>query len=149
LTNEQQKLADEFTKYRSEIARKDVEKEQSIFVFELQQKLKESTHLNEQQTKSLQERIETYNNQCIVLQKQNSIGGLKLRLIKDSVETLFKQKIFIMENIERSRVLLLKESEQVEEKMMKQNDDKEYLISIKKAVKLSKDMLDMGFHAIS
>jgi hypothetical protein len=147
LTNEQQKLADEFTKYRSEIARKDVEKEQSIF--ELQQKLKESTHLNEQQTKSLQERIETYNNQCIVLQKQNSIGGLKLRLIKDSVETLFKQKIFIMENIERSRVLLLKESEQVEEKMMKQNDDKEYLISIKKAVKLSKEMLDMGFHAIS
>ena len=147
MTNEQQKLADEFTKYRSEIARKDVEKEQSIF--ELQQKLKESTHLNEQQTKSLQERIETYNNQCIVLQKQNSIGGLKLRLIKDSVETLFKQKIFIMENIERSRVLLLKESEQVEEKMMKQNDDKEYLISIKKAVKLSKEMLDMGFHAIS
>jgi hypothetical protein len=147
LTNEQQKLADEFTKYRSEISRKDVEKEQSIF--ELQQKLKESTHLNEQQTKSLQERIETYNNQCIVLQKQNSIGGLKLRLIKDSVETLFKQKIFIMENIERSRVLLLKESEQVEEKMMKQNDDKEYLISIKKAVKLSKEMLDMGFHAIS
>ena len=54
-----------------------------------------------------------------------------------------------MENIERSRVLLLKESEQVEEKMMKQNDDKEYLISIKKAVKLSKEMLDMGFHAIS
>ena len=147
MTNEQQKLADEFTKYRSEIARKDVEKEQSIF--ELQQKLKESTHLNEQQTKSLQERIETYNNQCIVLQKQNSIGGLKIRLIKDSVETLFKQKIFIMENIERSRVLLLKESEQVEEKMMKQNDDKEYLISIKKAVKLSKEMLDMGFHAIS
>ena len=147
MTNEQQKLADEFTKYRSEISRKDVEKEQSIF--ELQQKLKESTHLNEQQTKSLQERIETYNNQCIVLQKQNSIGGLKLRLIKDSVETLFKQKIFIMENIERSRVLLLKESEQVEEKMMKQNDDKEYLISIKKAVKLSKEMLDMGFHAIS
>jgi CO dehydrogenase/acetyl-CoA synthase beta subunit len=97
----------------------------------------------------LQERIEIYNNQCIVLQKQNSIGGLKLRLIKDSVETLFKQKIFIMENIERSRVLLLKESEQVEEKMMKQNDDKEYLISIKKAVKLSKEMLDMGFHAIS
>lgn len=67
----------------------------------------------------MQERIETYNNQCIVLQKQNGIGGLKLRLIKDSVETLFKQKIFIMENIERSRVLLLKESEQVEEKMMK------------------------------
>jgi hypothetical protein len=33
--------------------------------------------------------------------------------------------------------------------MMKQNDNKEYLISIKKAVKLSKDMLDMGFHAIS
>ncbi len=97
----------------------------------------------------MQERIESYNNQCIVLQKQNSIGSLKFRLIKDSVETLFKQKIFIMENIERSRVLLLKESEQVEEKMMKQNDNKEYLISIKKAVKLSKEMLDMGFHAIS
>ena len=45
--------------------------------------------------------------------------------------------------------MLLKESEQVEDKMMKQNDNKEYLISIKKAVKLSKDMIDMGFHAIS
>ena len=45
--------------------------------------------------------------------------------------------------------MLLKESEQVEDKMMKQNDNKEYLISIKKAVKLSKEMLDMGFHAIS
>ena len=54
-----------------------------------------------------------------------------------------------MENIERSRLMLLKESEQVEDKMMKQNDNKEYLISIKKAVKLSKEMLDMGFHAIS
>lgn len=40
LTNEQQKLADEFTKYRSEIARKDVEKERSIA--DLQLKLRES-----------------------------------------------------------------------------------------------------------
>ena len=74
---------------------------------------------------------------------------MKLRLLKDSVETLYKQKIFIMENIQRSKELLQKETEQVEDKMMKQNDNKEYLISIKKAVKLSREMLDMGFHAIS
>ena len=60
LTNEQQKLADEFTKYRSEIARKDIEKEKSIA--ELQLKLKESTQLNEKQAKQMQDRIETYNN---------------------------------------------------------------------------------------
>lgn len=74
---------------------------------------------------------------------------MKLRLLKDSVETLYKQKIFIMENIQRSKELLQKETVQVEDKMMKQNDNKEYLISIKKAVKLSREMLDMGFHAIS
>jgi hypothetical protein len=57
--------------------------------------------------------------------------------------------MFIVENIERSRDILKRESEQVEENMMKQNDNKEYLISVKKAVNLSKTMLDMGLQAIS
>jgi hypothetical protein len=74
---------------------------------------------------------------------------LKLKLLRDSVETLYKQKMFIVENIERSRDILKRESEQVEENMMKQNDNKEYLISVKKAVNLSKTMLDMGLQAIS
>ncbi len=74
---------------------------------------------------------------------------MKLKLLRDSVETLYKQKMFIVENIERSRDILKRESEQVEENMMKQNDNKEYLISVKKAVNLSKTMLDMGLQAIS
>jgi|Laugresu1bdmlbdd_1035124.scaffolds.fasta_scaffold180655_1 hypothetical protein len=65
-------------------------------------------------------------------------------MIKETVEILYKQKMFIVENIERSKKNLIKESAQVEETMMNENGNKEYLISVKKAVKLSQTMLDMG-----
>jgi hypothetical protein len=73
---------------------------------------------------------------------------LKLRLIRDSVETLYKQKMFIVENIEKSRRDLAKESAQVEANMMSENGNQEYLISVKKAVKISQTMIDMGLNAI-
>ncbi len=76
--------------------------------------------------------------------KQNSILELKLRLIRDSVETLYKQKMFIVDNIERSSRNLARESAQAEQALMNQNDNQEYLISVKKAVKMSQTMVDLG-----
>ena len=52
--------------------------------------------------------------------------------------------MFIVENIERSRNELVKESAAVEANMMSENDNKEYLISVKKAVKISQTMVDIG-----
>jgi hypothetical protein len=57
--------------------------------------------------------------------------------------------MFIVENIERSRNELVKESAAVEANMMSENDNKEYLISVKKAVKISQTMVDIGLQAIS
>ncbi len=53
-------MAYDLNKYRSEITKKDEEKEKSID--ELQTKLKKSGQLNETQTKQLQDRIETLTN---------------------------------------------------------------------------------------
>lgn len=146
LQNQLEQMAADFSKYRADITKKDIEKEQSIT--ELQTRLKQSGQLNESQTRLLQERIETFNNQNQVLAKQNSIIDLKLRLIRDSVETLYKQKMFIVENIERSRRDLARESAQVEANMMSENGNQEYLISVKKAVKISQTMVDLGLNAI-
>ncbi len=57
--------------------------------------------------------------------------------------------MFIVENIDRSSKNLAKESAQVEETMMNQNDNKEYLISVKKAVKMSQTMVELGLQAIT
>ena len=65
------------------------------------------------------------------------------------METLYRQKMFIVENIDKSSRELASESAQVEANMMNENDNKEYLISVKKAVKLSQTMLDMGLQAIA
>lgn len=45
--------------------------------------------------------------------------------------------MFIVENIEKSSKDLARESAQVEANMMSENDNNEYLISVKKAVKIS------------
>lgn len=83
------------------------------------------------------------------MSKQNAILELKLRLIRDSVETLYRQKMFIVENIEKSSRDLARESQLVEDNMMNENGNKEYLISVSKAVKLSQTMVDMGLQAIA
>lgn len=58
-------------------------------------------------------------------------------MVRESVETLYRQKMFIVENIEKSSKDLARESAQVEANMMSENDNNEYLISVKKAVKIS------------
>ena len=57
--------------------------------------------------------------------------------------------MFIVDNIEKSSKDLAKESVLVEENMMNENGNKEYLISVSKAVKLSQTMVDMGLQAIA
>jgi len=82
LTNEQQKLADEFTKYRSEIARKDVEKEQSIF--ELQQKLKEN---RESQKMSIASKVSS---QDLFGQDSHALSYIqKVEMLDQMMEKLF------------------------------------------------------------
>lgn len=78
------------------------------------------------------------------MQKRNSILELKLKLVRDSVETLFKQKMFIVDNIAKSSADLARQSSEAEANMMRENDNKEYLISVKKAIKISQTMVDMG-----
>ncbi len=89
------------------------------------------------------------NNQSVVLNKQNSINELKLRLIRDTVDQLYEQKCFVVKNIDKAKENLRRESSVVEQRMMKENDDDEYLISVKKAVKISQAMLEMGMSAIT
>ena len=60
-SKELEQMAFDYNKTRSEITKKDQEKEKSID--ELQTKLKQSGQLNEIQTKLLQDRIETLSNQ--------------------------------------------------------------------------------------
>jgi len=78
------------------------------------------------------------------MQKRNSILELKLKLVRDSVETLYKQKMFIVDNIAKSSADLARQSSEAEANMMRENDNKEYLISVKKAIKISQTMVDMG-----
>ncbi len=81
--------------------------------------------------------------------KQNNILELKLKFVKESTDTLVKQKKFIMEDTERSKEQLKKESLRIEERMMNENSNKDYLISVKKAVKQSQEMIEMGLQALS
>lgn len=83
------------------------------------------------------------------MQKRNSILELKLKLVRDSVETLYKQKMFIVDNIAKSSADLARQSSEAEANMMRENDNKEYLISVKKAIKISQTMVDMGLKAIT
>lgn len=60
---------------------------------------------------------------------------LRLKYLKQSAETLVRQKNFLMETIEKSQQELKHQMEILEEAMTSQNKSKSYLISVEKATK--------------
>ena len=60
-----------------------------------------------------------------------------MKFVKESTETLVKQKQFLVEDLDKSRIMLMNESVSVEQHMLSENSNKDYLISVKKAVKQS------------
>jgi DNA-binding phage protein len=94
-------------------------------------------------------KLDMFDSQSMQKQHENEALYLRLKYLKQSAETLVRQKNFLMETIEKSREELKHQMEVLEEAMTSQNKSKSYLISVEKATKQTRNMSELGENALS
>lgn len=74
---------------------------------------------------------------------------LRLKYLKQITDTLKRQKLFLIETLDKSKKELVHAISQLEESMINQNKSKSYLISVEKSIKQTKDMSELGTAALA
>ena len=73
---------------------------------------------------------------------------LKLKYLKQSTETLAKQKVFLAETLAKGKAEILETLMKMENAMLADNNNQAYLVSVEKCIKQAKKMADMGTDAL-
>lgn len=71
-----------------------------------------------------------------------------MKYLRQCTETLQRQKIFVLETLQKSKQDLRFNMAQIQESMINQNKSKSYLISVEKAIKQTQGMQEMGVNAL-
>jgi len=99
--------------------------------------------------RGLQEKVDSYQNENEVLRKGVGIMEMKIRYLGESLDTLLKQKQFISNEIGQSMQGMKSNFDALKHNMITSNNNKDYLISVRKAANQAQSILDMGVDALN
>ena len=94
-------------------------------------------------------KLDAVSSQSLQKQNENEVLFLRLKYLKQITDTLKRQKLFLMETLDKSKNELSFAISQLEEAMITQNKSKSYLISVEKSIKQTKDMSELGTAALT
>ena len=83
----------------------------------------------------LEEQVAKLEKQLDLNEKETQIVYLRLKYLRQTAETLFRQKEFLNESLSRSKQEFNNEMGELRDGMLSQNKNKEYLISVEKSIK--------------
>lgn len=100
--------------------------------------------MDEEKICQLNKQIEEVENKNEVLEKENNILLLRQKYLKQHTETLAKQKVFLFETLARGKGEIWENLNIIEKKILEDNNNENFLISIRKCFEYANQVADMG-----
>jgi len=144
---EHKELAEEFTKFRNEKAEQEGTRNKQYKA--LEDRIASLQVADAEQMEQLNKQIEVLENSKEVSNKENSILQMKQKYLKQQTETLAKQKVFMSETINKGRQDIKDEIQKLENAMLADNNNQDYMLSVKKCIEKAKYFADMGNDSLS